>query len=210
MTATGTAPRRALNPAGLHESLYDRLSRVIELLDMTEDKKGWMRDRWLEQVCWFDQRAEQSNRRHSYLRVIAIAGGVLIPGLVSVNPGSSNSFWLWDWVRPLAFVVSLMVAAAVGLDEFFHFGERWRHFRRTAELLKTEGWLFIEGGGRYNKYVHRKNFHDHLFPVFASKVEEFVRRDVEVYLTRIVQEKPDDEDAEDQQINQYLEARDSS
>ena len=134
-------------------------------------------------MYWFDRRAEQANLRHTYLRVIAIGGGVLIPGLVSVHAGSS-SLWVWDWVRPLAFVVSLMVAAAVGLDEFYHFGERWRHFRRTAELLKAEGWLFIEGAGRYQQEQHRRNFHELFFPVFATKVEEIIRHDVEVYLTR--------------------------
>jgi hypothetical protein len=132
----------------------------------------------------------------------------LIPGLVSVHEGGST-LWLWDWVRPLAFTVSLMVAAAVGLDEFFHFGERWRHFRRTAELLKAEGWLFIEGGGRYKVHQHKKDFHNRFFPVFATKVEEIIRRDVEVYLTRIVQEKQDDGEREDEEMQKYSEARDN-
>ncbi len=99
-----------------------------------------------------------------------------------------------------------MVAAAVGLDGFFHYGERWRHFRRTAELLKTEGWLFIEGGGRYKQYQHRRDFHERVFPLFATKVEELVRRDVEVYLTRIVQEKPEDSEQEDREVRRYLDA----
>ncbi len=182
-----------------------RLARAIEMLGMSEDKKEWMRDRWLDQVSWFDRRAREANRRYYALRVIAITGGVLVPALVSVNPGNS-SFWVWDWVKPMAFIISLMVAASVGLDSFFHFGERWRHFRRTAELLKTEGWLFIEGGGRYKQHQHRADFHDRFFPLFATKVEELVRRDVEVYLTRIVQEKPEDTDQEDREISQYLDA----
>jgi hypothetical protein len=99
-----------------------------------------------------------------------------------------------------------LVAISVGLDSFFHFGERWRHFRRTAELLKNEGWLFIEGGGRYKRYQHVSSFHDKVFPLFATKVEELVRRDVEVYLTRIVQEKPEDTDKEDEEVRQTLDA----
>jgi hypothetical protein len=192
MAAIGDTQRDAVGPPNRRKPLYERLSGVIDSLDMTDDKKGWMRERWLEQVCWFDETAERANRRHSYLRVLAIAGGVLIPGLVSIDSASSA----WEWVRPVAFVVSLMVAAAVGLDEFFHFGERWRHYRRTAELLKTEGWLFIEGGGDYRR-LHRKDFHNHVFPRFATKVEELVKRDVEVYLTRIVQERQDDVDDEE-------------
>jgi uncharacterized protein DUF4231 len=208
MSAATTVTRGAVSTRS-RTSLIDRLGPVIDGLAMDDDKKMWMRNRWLEQLTWFDQRAESSNRKHNYLRVIAIAGGVLIPGLVSVHEGSS-SLWLWDWVRPLAFIVSLMVAGAVGLDEFFHFGERWRHFRRTAELLKTEGWLFIEGGGRYKVHQHKKDFHNRFFPVFATKVEEIIRRDVEVYLTRIVQEKQEDGEREDEELQKYSEASERS
>jgi hypothetical protein len=192
-------------PAKADATDRERLLRVIEMLDMSEDKKEWMRDRWLDQAHWFDRRAREANRKYSALRVIAITGGVLVPALVSVSPGVST-FWLWDWVKPTAFVVSLMVAASVGLDGFFHYGERWRHFRRTAELLKTEGWLFIEGGGRYKPHQHRPDFHDRFFSLFATKVEELVRRDVEVYLTRIVQEKSEDSDQEDRDVRKYLDA----
>jgi Protein of unknown function (DUF4231) len=162
-----------------------------------------MRDRWLDQVEWFDQRARQANLRYSVLRVIAITGGVLVPALVSVSH-VNNPLWVWDLVRPAAFVVSLLVAASVGLDSFFHYGDRWRHFRRTAERLKAEGWLFIEGGGRYKQHHNRSDFHDRFFPLFATKVEEMVREDVEVYLSRIVQEKP--EDSEEEEVRKYLEA----
>ena len=194
-------------PATTGGTTRDRLLRAIQMLAMHEDKKEWMRDRWLDQVLWFDGRARDANRRYAALRVIAITGGVLVPALVSLSP-PANSNELWEWVKPTTFVVSLMVAAAVGLDGFFHYGERWRHFRRTAELLKTEGWLFIEGGGRYKQYQHRHDFHERVFPLFATKVEEIVRRDVEVYLTRIVQEKPEDSEQEDREVRKYLDAGD--
>lgn len=192
MSATHDAPTGASTDHGA-------LDRVIQGLDMSEHRKEWMRARWLAQVRWFDRRAEAANRKHSILRVVAITGGVLVPGLVSVGSGVGSDD-LSAWAQPLAFVVSLMVAAAVGLDSFYHFGERWRHYRKTAEMLKTEGWLFIEGAGRYRKEQHRRNFHDVFFPVFATKVEEIIQHDVEVYLTQIVQEKREDHDEEEQEM----------
>ncbi len=187
-------------------STADGLQRVIDTLDMEEEKKEWMRDRWLDQVLWFDKKAAQANARHSSLHVVAISGGVLVPALVTLASRSSESNTL-NLAGEMAFVVSLLVAIAVGLDSFFHFGERWRHFRRTAELLKTEGWLFIEGGGRYKTHQHLANFHDRFFPFFASKVEELIRRDVEIYLTRIVQEQPEDKDQAQREIQSYLDER---
>jgi Protein of unknown function (DUF4231) len=188
-------------------STAESLERVISTLGMEKEKKEWMRDRWLDQVLWFDKKAAQANTRHSSLHVVAISGGVLVPALVTIasRPGESPALKL---ARETAFVVSLLVAIAVGLDSFFHFGERWRHFRRTAELLKTEGWLFIEGGGRYKAHQHLPNFHDRFFPYFATKVEELIRRDVEIYLTRIVQEQPEDKDQAQREIQSYLDERD--
>jgi hypothetical protein len=183
----------------------ERLNRAIDTIDMSEKRKEWMRDRWLDQVLWFDRRALHANRRYSLLRIVAISGGVIVPAMVSLSQGAGDA-WIRDWATPAAFVISVMVAISVGLDSFFHFGERWRHFRRTAELLKNEGWLFIEGGGRYKRYQHVSSFHDKVFPLFATKVEELVRRDVEVYLTRIVQEKPEDTDKEDEEVRQTLDA----
>jgi Protein of unknown function (DUF4231) len=203
MTAATTAPETREPANGSPEATAAQLTRVIDRLRMPAEKKEWMRDRWLDQVLWFDRRARQANRRHMALRITAIAGGVLVPGLVSLNYGGNAS-----WSKPLAFAVSLLVAVSVGLDGFFHFGDRWRHFRRTAELLKIEGWLFIEGGGRYKAHRPHSDFHDRFFSLFATKVEELVRRDVEVYLTQIVQEKPEDHEQEDREVRAYLDARD--
>ena len=193
-----------MTPTGRAATNAEKLEHVIDGLNMKPEKKEWMKDRWLDQVRWFDQSAARANLRHSTLRIVAIAGGVLVPGLVTIASGSSDRFISPKTAGGLAFGTSLLVAIAVGLDSFFHFGERWRHFRRTAELLKTEGWLFIEGGGRYTAHQRLHDFHDRFFPFFATKVEELIRRDVEVYLTRIVQEQPEDKDQAARETLSYL------
>ena len=73
-----------------------------------------------------------------------------MPALVSLNlDGHGASFVRWA-----AFTVSLMVALAVAIEEFFHYGDRWRHFRRTAEWLKIEGWQFLQLNGDYRRRNH--------------------------------------------------------
>ena len=191
------ASHAAAEPPGRRVPVQVRLTRVIDGLPLGDDKKLWMTERWLDQVGWFDRKARSANLWHSTLRVIAIGGGVLVPGLVSLGNHQG-------WATPAAFVVSLFVATAVGLEGFFHFGERWRHFRRTAELLESEGWLFIEGGGRYKRHQAHTEFHERAFPLFATKVEEIIARDVDVYLTQIVQERQADRDDEEQDVEDYL------
>jgi hypothetical protein len=200
--ATPTTARRPEHRATrAADREYHQLERVISHLDLHEDKKEWMKDRWLEQVRWFDRKAVAASKRHYALRVLAIVGGVLIPPLVSVQ--SLNHHWK-AWAGGAAFAISLVVAGSVGLDELFRWGDRWRHYRRTAELLKIEGWLFIEGAWRYKAHQQRHDFHERFFSLFASKVEDLVRHDVEVYLSRIVQDHEEDKERDRHEVEDYL------
>jgi Protein of unknown function (DUF4231) len=183
-------------PASLGEWSYTRLESVIdELDDMADNRKQWMKNRWLEQTCWFDKKGVQTRRRYSALRVTAIIGGVLVPPLVSID-SADNLRWFGLSAQQLAFFVSLLVAASVALEGFFHFGDRWLQYRRTAELLKIEGWLFLQSGGRtYSSYRDKPSFHDSAFHIFADRVERLIGSDVQVYLTEIAQPQPEDGEA---------------
>jgi hypothetical protein len=199
--ATPAATRRPARQTGRDvDREYRELERVIAHLDLHEDKKEWMRVRWLEQVRWFDRKAVAASKRHYTLRIIAIVGGVLIPPLVAVQTSRDSQ----SWAHAAAIVLSVLVAGSVGLDELFRWGDRWRHYRRTAELLKIEGWLFIEGGGRYKGQQRRHDFHERFFSLFASKVEDLVRHDVEVYLSRIVQDNQEDKERERHEVEDFL------
>jgi hypothetical protein len=78
-----------------------------------------------------------------------------------------------------------MVAVSLAVEEFFHYGERWRHYRRTVETLKIEAWQFFQLSGPYQ--AHRN--HQVAYPPFAARVEEILRQDIEVFITQVVKEK---------------------
>src|SRR5215218_4871847 len=65
-----------------------------------------------------------------------------------------------DWVgqghgpvRLATFAVSLLTAISATVEAFFRAREPWRHHRRTAELLKTEGWPFFQLTGDCRRYT---------------------------------------------------------
>ena len=66
-------------------------------------------------------------------------------------------------------------AAAVG---------RWRHYRRTVEALKSEGWQFFQLSGPYANMTHVQ-----AYPAFAARVEELSREEVETYMTQVAKDK---------------------
>jgi len=77
------------------------------------------------------------------------------------------------------FGLSLVVAIAAALDGFFRHGERWRSFRRVAELLKAHGWQFFELSGPYRAPSHAR-----VFPLFAAQVEAVIQEDLKAFIAQ--------------------------
>ena len=154
--------------------LEKEFAGLIDALELPALQKRFMHSRWLDQLLWMEGRAAKAQRRYYILRLTAIVGGVIVPALVGL-----------DRFQGLTVVISLIVAVSVAVEEFFHFGERWRHYRRTAEALKMEGWQFFQLSGGY------QNFATHAggYPEFAARVEDCLGREVDVFIAEIAREK---------------------
>lgn len=169
----------------------DKLAAAIDQLPLANVHKAYLRDRWLDQVRWLGRGAQRDQRRYYALRLVSILGGVTIPALVGLNIGSDAD----ATVRWLTFGLGLLVAAATALEEFFRYGERWRHYRQQAELLKAEGWAFLQlAGPAYRRF----DAHADAFRTFVGRVEDAVRQEVGVYIAEVVRsadnQQPDGRD----------------
>jgi hypothetical protein len=117
-----------------------------------------------------------------------VVGGVVVPALVSISLAGAGRFdpTLDFLMRLLTFVVSAIVAVTASVEGFFRYGERWRHFRVNAELLKSEGWQYLTGSGAYRKATDPQQ----AFQTFASRVEEVLRDDVDGFLSQVTRSSP--------------------
>jgi hypothetical protein len=149
-----------------------------QLDGMNEMQKVWLKERWLDQVIWMDGRASRHRNRYYRLRIFAIVGGILIPLLITMSQIDESVSWL-AWV---AAGLGALVAIAASVEEFYHDGERWRNYRNTVELLKSEGWHFINLSGPYRRFEERPK----AFKKFATRVEDIIQQDVQTYLGDIV------------------------
>jgi hypothetical protein len=175
-------PKSPAPPRDYREYLKAELGEVIDALLLDPLQRRFLRSRWLDQIVWMEGRADQSRRAYHALRLAVIVGGVLIPGLVSVGIGNPLGASVVRWAT---FGLSLTVAICAAVEEFFHHGERWRHYRRTVELLKIEGWQYFSLAGPYRRY----KTHDDGFATFAARVEGVIQPSVEVYITDVAREK---------------------
>lgn len=178
------------------EFLKEQFTNLIQSLKLSELQRQFLFARWLDQMLWMEGQAAKARDRYYKLRLITIIGGVILPALVSLNINSSQVRDIFVWGT---FTLSQVVAISAAVEEFFHYGERWRHYRRTAESLKTQGWQFFQLTGPYVNFTS----HDKAFSAFANQVEEIIQRDVEVYATQVLQaKKQQDNSNDDKQENE--------
>jgi len=169
----------------------ERMLAFVESLDLPEFQKDMLRHRWLNQVGWMSRQATKARRRYLWIRVPVVIGGVAIPGLVTIllsaQPGDTIG-WLGpitvNSIRFLTFLTSLGVAMLAALEEVLHYGDRWKHYRRTAELLKTLGWQYLMLNGTFRRY----RTHGDAFRAFTERVEDVINEDVEGYLGSVAVE----------------------
>jgi Protein of unknown function (DUF4231) len=167
-------------------SLRYELERIIEKLDLEPLQKEFLRLRWLDQVLWMEERANNAKVRYYILRLTTIVGGVIIPALISARVPSVETIP----ITSVVFVVSLLVAISAALEGFLRYGEQWRHYRLKVELLKSEGWLFFQlSGSRYSDFKS----HAEAYPRFAHRVEKWNRVEVGEYITELARDKREDE-----------------
>jgi hypothetical protein len=154
---------------------------LVELVDMLDDltppQKQLLKARWVDQLEWMGRAANRAQRRYYRLRIVMVIGAVVVPALVGLNVrgGIANAL-LW-----VTFALGLVLGCATAIDQFFDFGERWRHYRRTSERLKAEGWLFLELAGDYEGAPN----HGAVFARFAKRVEDLLREDVDSFIAQV-------------------------
>lgn len=169
-------------PKNYSEQFKQEMNSLIEQIELSDLQRQFMRSRWMSQLLWLESRAQQNRNRYYFLRLVTIIGGVIVPALVSLNINSSNIKEVIGWI---AFGLSQAVAISAAVEEFFHYGERYRHYRNTAELMKIEGWQFFQLSGAYRNV----SSHGEVYADFAQRVEDIMKRDVEGYISEVVQDK---------------------
>jgi len=107
-----------------------------------------------------------------------------VPALIGLNFEGSIS----DILRWIVFSLSLIVAISSAVEEFFQYGQRWRHYRQTVEILKSEGWQYIQLSGAYG----RRTSHTHAFEKFAGRVEAILQEDVRQYIAEVIREQTEE------------------
>lgn len=150
------------------------LEEAVNEIDPGEHVRSYFTRRYLEYVDWLEDGSSTNLRLYYALRIPAIVLAALVPALVALDLGTVG--------RTITVVLGVVVAATTATEHFLASGQRWRHYRGNVELMKSEGWLYLQLAGSYAQYSTL----DAAFPVFVDRVEALMRGEVSEYVTTIV------------------------
>ncbi len=85
---------------------------------------------------------------HNLLQVLVILLSVCVPFLLHIS-------FISNWVPT---ILSLVVAAAAGVDKYFQFGEKSRLYRNVSDLLRQEKRQYLYGAGSYSSLTEARKF----------------------------------------------------
>ncbi|NEQ98096.1 MAG: DUF4231 domain-containing protein [Cyanothece sp. SIO2G6] len=178
--------------------LQESLGGLIDKLDISDLRKEFLKNRWLDQVIWLEGKASKEQWWHYRLRMITIVGGVLVPAIVGLN-GLNGFQGEQDNQRPLilgwaAFGISQVVAISAAVEEFLGHGEKYLNYRNTAENMKIEGWQYLQLAGPYRTFKS----HSGAYTFFAARVEQYIQKDVQGFLSQAAERMEESGTSEDE------------
>src|SRR5262245_30676966 len=137
----------------------EQLKALMGGIKLSDPKMNeYVNARWLKYVEWWDFRSRKAKACYEGLRVLIVVGGALIPALVGLRELQQLQSVAWLFAIA-SIVVSLVVATCTGLESVFRCGEIWREKRMAAELIKSEGFSFLQLTGPYAQYkTHQEGF----------------------------------------------------
>ena len=153
------------------------LQSAVAALDLERQIADYLTSRYLDYLQWLENGANANLRIYYSLRIPALILAATVPALIALDFGAVG--------RTITVVLGIVVAATTGVEHFLNSGQRWRHYRGTAELMKSEAWLYLELAGDYANYTR----HDAAFATFVARAEALMREEVREYVSTIVSEQ---------------------
>jgi len=153
------------------------LEEAINDVQLEAHMRSYFTRRYLEYLRWLEDGSASNLVLYYSLRIPAIVLAALVPALVALDLGTVG--------RTITVVLGVVVAATTTIEHFLSSGQRWRHYRGSVELMKSEGWLFLQLAGTYARYPTLEA----AFPDFVARVEALMRDEVREYVSTIISEQ---------------------
>jgi len=159
----------------------ERLRGLITGLELGDKKLNDCLDaRWINYIEWWDSRSRDAKWWHQRLRAAVVIAGALVPALIGLRELSAGRKYSWMFALG-SIIASLVVARCAGIESLYNYGAIWREKRAAAELIKSEGFSFLQLAGRYSHF----GTHAEAFKEFATNVEGLICSEIKDYIVAV-------------------------
>ena len=99
-------------------------------------------ERLEDQIAWYDQKSQASQRRYKRLKLaqVFIAGLIPLAALFSIPI---------DYFKLITAILGLLVLIIEALQQLNQYQQNWISYRSTCEALKHEKYLYLAAAGPY-------------------------------------------------------------
>ena len=146
----------------------------------------YFKNRYLDQVNWYDSKAIENQKKYHNLQWLLIILAAMTPALIELDLGSILGYGF----SHLATLTSVIVAILTAALKTFKYQENWINYRTTCETLRKEKHFYEAGLGEYKSADDRET-------VFIDRVESLISRENTLWISA---HKPESESGENQQI----------
>jgi hypothetical protein len=129
-------------------------------VQLTPDE--YIKERVDDQIGWYDNKSQRSQRWFKRFRGLEIIVAGLIPLFAGFGDGSTYSVVI---VGVLGAVVAIL-ASLLSLNQF---QENWIKYRTTCESLKHEKYLFLTSADPYHE--------EDSFGLFVQRIEDLISKE---------------------------------
>ena len=129
-------------------------------MQLTPDE--YISERVDDQIGWYDNKSQRSQRWFKRFRGLEIIAAGIIPLFAGFGGGST-------WSLIVVGVLGAIVAILASLLSLNQFQENWIEYRTTCESLKHEKYLFLTSAEPYNE--------EGPFGLFVQRIESLISKE---------------------------------
>lgn len=160
---------------------------INELDTLTKFQKCIIQERYIVLIQNFEKRAFFYSVLFHLCRVLVTIGSLIVPALLSIqytDTSTTNTMNPEDFAYQIywaTWVVSLLVTTSNGIFTLFKIDKKYYFLHSTLELLRSEGWQYLELSGRFSGFYtpKEKATHSNQFLYFCHTVEKIKMRQVQ-------------------------------
>lgn len=150
------------------------INKMIEKLDLLEYQKEYLLERFVNIMYDdFDIIAIKNKMAFQFFRFTALVSGILVPIVANLN---DNTIILGCNKTLLITILGLLTSISFGFLQIFQNEKVWLHHREMFEIIRTEGYKFLNLAGEYANKTHKDSY-----PEFVSKLEDLIKTDIRKY-----------------------------